>query len=293
MTQNTGKRKKKRKWPWVLLVLAAAAAFAFLQLRGTLRPGYKQAAAVKRDIATYYTFSGKLTPITDELQTAKEQLKVREVYVSEGETVREGDPIFRAADGTRVPARASGTLETLFIEADDLLQPGGQIARIVGYDKLEVSVDVDEYDIGALSLGKEGEVFINALDLRVPGTVVEIAREATTSGGVSFYAVKLQIAADDSILSGMSAEVKVIKEAAKQALSLNIDAISYDGDNNPFVLVREGDKEMARRYLVTGVSDGVYVQVLSGLKEDEPIYYIDTDMVRFFSPGRGIRTPQE
>ncbi len=293
MAQKAGRRKRRRKWPWILLALGAAAVFMFLQLRSTARTGYRQAAAARRDIATYYTFSGRLTPITDELQTSKQQMKVKEVYVKEGDTVKEGEPLLRATDGTRVPARASGTVETLFAEADDLLQPGSQIARIVGYDRLEVSVDVDEYDINALSVGKKGDVYINALDLTVPGTVEEIARDATTSAGVSFYAVKLRIDAVENILSGMSAEAKVLKEEAKGALCLNIDVISYDEDNNPFVLVREGEKEMTRRSLVTGISDGVFVQVLSGLKDDEAVYYADTDMTRFFMPGRSIRSGRE
>jgi HlyD family secretion protein len=143
-------------------------------------------------------------------------------------------------------------------------------------------VDVDEYDIDTLSLGKKGEVHINALGLTVPGTVSDIARDATISGGVSFYVVKLQISAVESIRSGMSAEVRVLKEEARGALSLSISTISYDEDNNPYVFVREGEKEMVRRYLVTGVSDGVYVQILSGLKENETIYYNDGNMMRFF-----------
>lgn len=293
MTGNIKQSKKKKKWLWILLLVLAAAAFAFFQLRGSVQPGYKQALAELRDIATYYTFSGSLTPVTDETQLSKQQLKVKEVYVKEGGPVKEGELLLRATDGTRVTARFSGTVETLFAEADDLLQPGSQIARIVGYDKLEVSVDVDEYDIDALALGKKGDVFINALNLTLPGTVSSIAREATTSGGVSFYAVKLQISATGNIRSGMSAEVKVLKEEARGALSLNTTAISYDEDNNPYVLVREGENEMVRRYLVTGISDGVYVQVLSGLKENEVVFYADGDMMRFFSPSRRIRTGED
>ena len=289
MIRNRNQGKKRKKWPWALLILLAAAAFAIFRILGSGSINYKQATASLRDMATYYTFSGNLMPVTDEIQTSKQQLRVREVYVKEGDTVKEGELLLRAADGTRVPARASGTLEALFAEADDLLQPGSQIARIVDYDRLEVSVNVDEYDISTLSLGKKGDVYINALGLNVPGTVSKIARDATITGGVSFYVVKLQITDVENVRSGMSAEVKVLKEEARGALSLNISTISYDEDNNPFVFVREGEREMARRYLVTGISDGVFVQVLSGLKENETIYYAEGNMTRFFPSFRGFR----
>ena len=284
MSKNSGKRKKK--WPWLLVILAAIAVFVFFQMRGSLRPGFKETAAARRDIATYYTFSGNLTPVTDEIQQAKEALKVKEVYVLEGDAVLEGDPLLRAIDGTRVFARASGTVETLFAEMDDALQPGAQIARIVDYGQLEVTVDVDEYDISAVKLGKKGEVFINALDRLVQGTVRDIARDATTTGGVSFYEVKLEISGENNIRSGMSAEVKVLKESATDAIALSLDAISFDEDNSPYVLVRGDDEAMARRYIQTGVSDGVFVQVVSGLSENELVYYADTDMLRFFGPSR-------
>ena len=205
MTTRIKQRKKRKKWPWVLLILLAAAAFAFFRILGSGQPNYRQVSASLRDMATYYTFSGNLMPVTDEIQLSKQQLRVREVYVREGDTVQEGELLLRVADGTRVSARTSGTVERLFAEADDFLQPGSQIARIVDYDRLEVSVNVDEYDIGTLSLGKEGDVRINALGLNVPGTVSDIARDATISGGVSFYVVKLQISDIGNVRSGMSA----------------------------------------------------------------------------------------
>ena len=84
--------------------------------------------------------------------------------------------------------------------------------------------------------------------------------------------------------------MKVLKEEARGALRLNINTISYDEDNNPYVFVQGNEKEMARRYLVTGISDGVYVQIVSGLKENETVYYAEGNMARFFPSFRGIRT---
>ena len=291
MTQP--RRKKKRKiWPWLLLVaaLAAAALFFFNPARGVQR-GLKDVAAQKRDISTWYTFSGNLVPVTDETQSAKRQMTVKEVYVQEDQKVQQGDALLRAADGSRLYASQAGTVEKLFVEVDDMLQPGSQVARIVDYDSLEVSVDVDEYDIDALTLSKEGEVFINALDKTVKGTVSSIAQSATTQGGVSFYAVKFQIAAQRGIRAGMSVEVRVLKEQALSAITLPLSAISYDNENSPYVLIKQ-EQDMAQRYIVTGLSDGVYVQVVSGVSDQETVSYLDGDMSRFFAFGRPPRAHQ-
>lgn len=168
-------------------------------------------------------------------------------------------------------------------EVDDLLQMGSPVARIVDYDRLEVSVDVDEYDTDALEIGKSGDVYIKALDTVVPGVVSDIAREAMSLGGVSFYPVKLQLVGDANIRSGMSVEVRVLKEKAEQAACIHLNAISYDAYNKPFVLVSRDGRSTDRRYIITGISDGVYAQVLSGLTEGETVYYQPSNTLRFFN----------
>ncbi|NCB05178.1 MAG: HlyD family efflux transporter periplasmic adaptor subunit [Clostridia bacterium] len=291
--QDKQVRKKRKKWPWILLCAILVLAVAlFAGMRGRVSSSYQEEIAKKRDISTYYSFSGNLTPVTDKQQTAKEALKVKELYVEEGDVVDEGQALLRASDGTRVYAICTGTVETLSVEKDDQLQPGSPIARIVDYDTLEVSVDVDEYDVDALSLGKEGEVYINAIDKTVPGRVSEISRSATVTGGVSYYAVKLEIGADESIRSGMSADVNVLKDQALSAVSLPVKALSYDEYNKPFVLVKENDK-MVTRAVTLGVSDGLNVQILSGVSQGESIYYTANDMLRFFAMQRDMRSSMQ
>ena len=221
--------------------------------------------------------------MTDEVQTAKDALKVKELYVQEGDRVEEGDALLRSGDGTRVYAAYSGTIEELYVETDDALQPGSQIARIVDYDALEVSVDVDEYDIDAIEEGKEGEVYLNALDTTVPGTVTEIARNATTEAGVSYYPVKLEVEAAQNVRSGMSVEVSILNQQALGAVSLSLDALSYDEYNRPFVYLKDAEGKLVAEYVETGVSDGQYIEIVSGVSEGEAVYYQSNDLARFFA----------
>ncbi len=279
------KRKKKKKWPWIVLVLVVVAAAAALVITGTqqVAQAYTKETAQRRDIVTYYSFSGNLIPITDEVQTAKDALKVKELYVAEGDHVAQGAPLLRGTDGTRVYAAYTGTVEELFAEVDDQLQPGTQIARIVDYDALEVSVDVDEYDVDAVTVGKQGDVYVNAIDQTVPGTVTELARDATTEGGVSYYEAKLQVEALPNVRSGMSVEVSLLNQQALGAVSISMDALSYDEYNRPFVYRMGEDGKLSGQYVETGVNDGKSIQIVSGLAEGDEVYYISDDMARFFT----------
>lgn len=277
------KKKSKKKWLWLIPVaLVAVIVIMVLNMSNQLKNSYQEETVTARDIATYYSFSGNLSPVTDKEQTSKEAIKVKEVYVQEGEVVEQGRALLRGTDGTRIYAAESGTIETLYIEVDDQLAVGSPVARIVNYDTLEVSIDVDEYDIGALALGREGSVYLNALDRTVPGVVSEIAREATTSGGVSYYSVKMHLDAGDDIRSGMSVEVKVLKEEAPGCLALPLKALSYDEYNKPFVYVKDEKGEMTARHIILGVSDGQYAQVTEGVQANETIYYMEDVMKRFY-----------
>lgn len=283
MTQIPAKKRRK-KWPWIVLIVLLIAIAAILLTAGQKATrALNEETAQKRDIETYYSFSGNLTPVTDEIQTAKSALKVKELYVREGDTVTEGQPLLRGTDGTRVYAAHTGTIETLFAETDDQLQPGAQIARIVDYDTLEVSVDVDEYDIGAVTVGKEGSVYLNAVQETVTGTVSDIARSATTEGGVSYYRVKLQLKAVHGARSGMSVEVNLLDRSAPQAVSVSLSALSYDEYNKPFVYKKDAEGKLGPVYVQTGVSDGRNIQITSGLEEGETVYYHSNDMARFFA----------
>ncbi len=279
----TKKKKGRKKWPWIVLgVIVLVIVYFVLSIGSQIQESYREETASLRDISTYYSFSGHLSPVTDEIQTAKAALKVKELYVKEGDKVAAQQALLRGSDGARVFAAEAGTVDELFVEVDDQLQPGSQIARIVDYATLEVSVDVDEYDIGALTLGKEGTVYLNALNKSVPGTVSEIARSATTEGGVSYYAVKLEIEATEDIRSGMSVEVNVLNQQALGAVAITTKTLSYDEQNKPYVLAKSADGQIIPRYVTLGVSDGLYTQITDGVKNGESVYYMENEMARFY-----------
>ena len=289
MANKPSQKKRRKKWIWLVLALAAIGWFAYSLLTAGEQAAqalFTEEAVQDRDIVTYYSFSGNLTPVTDEVQTAKESLKVKEVYVEEGDFVTEGDLLLRGTDGTRIYAAYTGTVETVYAEKDDPLQPGSQIARIVDYDTLEVSVDVDEYDIGAVTIGKDGDVYLNALETTIPGVVSDVSRSATREGGVSYYQAKLQVDAGSDVRSGMSVEVTILNQQALAVPSLSLDALSYDEYNRPYVYVKDAEGQMIATPVETGISDGRNIQITSGVETGDMVYYQGFDLERFFQMQR-------
>lgn len=118
--------KKRRTWPWVVLAAVIVVLLIVWQQGSASLSGYETATVQRRDLATYYTFSGTLTPITDKMQTSKEAMKVKELYAAEGDVATSGQMLLRGSSGTRVYAAHEGTVEALLPEVDDAV-PSGQV----------------------------------------------------------------------------------------------------------------------------------------------------------------------
>ena len=68
----------------------------------------------------------------------------------------------------------------------------------------------------------------------------------------------------------MSVEVKLKNNDVKDVLSVSMDALYYESDNTPYVLVGSG-KSQEKKYITTGASDGSYVEIKDGLNEGDTV----------------------
>ena len=58
--------------------------------------------------------------------------------------------------------------------------PGGELCKVVDYSNLQLDVQVDEYDLQAISVGKAATVTINAFGKNVAGKITYLAREGVS-----------------------------------------------------------------------------------------------------------------
>jgi multidrug efflux pump subunit AcrA (membrane-fusion protein) len=89
------KAKKKRKWiKWVVLLVIAAAVVIFFRSRSgqTSLAGYEQETVTRRDIKTYHSFTGNITPVTEEQARSRlSGYRILTLNVEEGDEVKAGD----------------------------------------------------------------------------------------------------------------------------------------------------------------------------------------------------------
>jgi len=264
------KRKKKWiKWAIVLAILAVAAVVYVTMSQTSDAVAYRELAAQLGDMTTYYNFDGVVHAKRSQTIAAAAEDTVKAVYVSQNEQVRKGDRLYRTDGGVTVKAEIDGEVTGLYVHEGDVIAAGDKTAEIIDLGALEVQLSVDEYDVGAMTQGKDVEVTVLALGTSHAGVVTALDKNGTASGDLSYYTAYVDLEEAQGVYPGMQASAKVLRSHAENAVLLKMDAIQFDEYNMPYVLVREkaGD-DPVKTPIVVGASDGVNCVIESGLSAD-------------------------
>ncbi|MGB1251261.1 MAG: efflux RND transporter periplasmic adaptor subunit [Candidatus Promineifilaceae bacterium] len=172
---------------------------------------------------------------------------------------------------------------------------GGVVMKLVNFETLAVLVDVDEIDLGELSVGQEATITFDAYpNLELPATVDSIATVATTSTGseIVTFEVRLSVEPVDDVdlRIGMTANANLITARREEVLLIPNEAITVDRSRGTFsVNVVEGEGEgrtVTQMQIGTGLRDGDFTQVTDGLEEGQSLLIGDFSAPTFnFGPG--------
>jgi macrolide-specific efflux system membrane fusion protein len=221
-----------------------------------------------------------------------------EVLVDEGQVVKKGEIVAWMSSTERASlldsarARGADVLEkwkdaykatSLIAPLDGTIisrdtEPGQTVTTsdsvLVLSDRLVVSTQVDETDIGNVKVGQKVRITLDAYrDEEINGAVSRIAYEASTVNNVTIYEVQVEPdEIPDFMKSGMTATVAFILAEADDVLMLPVGAVGGVGDRR-FVLVEQagtaGPPE--QRPVEIGLSSGGRVEIRSGLQGDEVV----------------------
>ncbi len=114
-----------------------------------------------------------------------------------------------------------------------------------------------------------------SVDETYTGSVTEVDKTASSSGGVSVYSVVVTVDKTDEMLSGMSASVYITIEGVENALLLPEDAVqSTSSTSYVYTEYDETTGELSGMVEVTtGLSNGTYIEITDGLSEGDTVYY--------------------
>ena len=150
---------------------------------------------------------------------------------------------------------------------------GTTIATVADMDDLIFDGNIDETEVGRLHLGLPVIITVGALqDLHFDAALEYIAPKATESGGTNLFEIKatVKVPSDVTIRSGYSANAEIELQRAENVLTIPESAIQFDGDDTYVYVIKE-DGTYENRPVETGLSDGVNIEIKSGLSLGEKV----------------------
>ncbi|MFH1352378.1 MAG: efflux RND transporter periplasmic adaptor subunit [bacterium] len=148
---------------------------------------------------------------------------------------------------------------------------GASDAVLVMADNLIVQAQVDETDMGKLNVGQSASIILDAYpENSFSGKIEHIAYESQVVNNVTIYNVDILPSRELQVLrSGMSVEIEIKLNEKKNILILAGSAVQQRRGKS-FVLVKTPSGS-DRREIETGISDGVNIEIVSGLSEDDTV----------------------
>jgi HlyD family secretion protein len=150
---------------------------------------------------------------------------------------------------------------------------GTTIAAIADMDDLIFEGKVDESEVGKIKVGMPLELTIGALPDKVIHAALEhIAPKGVTENGAIQFEIRaaLEKERDAFIRANMSASADIVLEKKENVVALDEALLQFE-DEKTYVEVETAPQKFERRDIETGISDGLKIEVISGLTEEDKV----------------------
>jgi HlyD family secretion protein len=210
-----------------------------------------------------------LNQAKEERSAAQDALEVIRDGVSSGNATSSSTLIRSTITGLilDIPVKVGNSV----IQANTM-NDGTTVATVADMNDLIFDGNIDETEVGSLHEGMPLNISIGALQNYSFDAVLEyIAPKAVETNGANQFEIKaaVKVAGDRKIRSGYSANAEIILESRKQVLAVPESTVEFAGDST-FVYVKT-DKDYTKKVVTTGLSDGLNIQILSGISKDEVV----------------------
>ena len=207
--------------------------------------------------------------LSDEIQSAADSLKDSQLSLKSQ---------YDSLDNYTITAPIDGTIVDKNYKEGETTEVGKPLCIIYDLSYLTLTMNVDELDISKVSVGQTATVTADAVSGKVyQGVITKVGINGTSTGGVTTYPVSIRIDETEGLLPGMNVDISVIVQQSQQTVSVPSDAV----ERSNRVLVKSADGTTGEgapqgyQYVEvqTGISDGTFTEILSGIKAGDEIAY--------------------
>lgn len=216
-------------------------------------------------------------------QTYNQAREERSAAQDNLEVVRDGVSSNNAnASSTLVRSTVTGVILDIPVKVgnsvilSNTFNDGTTIATVANMNDLIFRGNVDETEVGQVNVGMPMTITVGALqDLKFSARLEYISPKAVEANGANQFEIKaaVQVPEKTGVRSGYSANAQIVLAEALHVLTVPESAIHFEG-NNTYVYLVQGkgkNKTYQRRNVKVGLSDGVNIQIKSGLTTNDRV----------------------
>ncbi len=182
---------------------------------------------------------------------------------------------------TNIIAQIAGTvLEIPVREGDQVIESntfnaGTTIATVADMNKMIFEGKVDEAEVGKLNEGREITIKLGAIeDKDFPAKLTFVAPKGKEESGAVQFTIKADVAIDKGtyVRAGYSANAEIELEKKDSVFAIKESLLQFNRiTEKPFVELATGDQKFKKVDVKLGISDGINVEILKGLKDGDEI----------------------
>ena len=246
---------------------------AKINLRDAKRNYDRQLGLLEKGViakADYESYEIAYQAAKEELETAEETL----LLIKEGQTKKSG-----GKTNTLVRSTISGMVLDIPVEIgyqvieSNNFNAGTTIASVADMGEMVFEGNIDESEVGKINEGMPLILTIGALeDVSFDALLEHISPKGAEVNGAVQFEIKADVSLRDDqfIRAGYSANADIVLDRVDSVLAISESLLIFDGDTI-YVEVEVAPQEFEKRIIKTGLSDGINIEVISGIEESDKI----------------------
>ena len=205
-----------------------------------------------------------------ELNAAEDNLQL----IKEGQTKSTG-----ATTNTLIRSTIDGmVLDVPVKEGNSVIESntfndGTTIANIADMGEMIFEGKVDETEVGKISEGMDLILSIGAIeDLKFSAMLEHISPKGVEENGAIQFEIKAAVSLKDNsfVRAGYSANADIVLDRVDSVMTIQESLLKFENDST-YVEVETEPQVFEKRFIETGLSDGINIEVLSGLSMEDNI----------------------
>lgn len=223
-------------------------------------------------LAEFEQLQAELRSTIQDLKNAEDNLQIIKEGALKDQGASSNNIVRSTAEGMvlDVPVKEGSSV----IESNTFNE-GTSIAQVADMGQMIFEGKVDESEVGKIKEGMDLRIKIGAIDdQHFDAKLQYISPKGINDNGAIQFTIRatMDLKADIFIRSGYSANADIVLDKRDSVLSIPESLLTFSPEGDSvYVEVETGDQEFEKVQIETGLSDGINIEVLSGINKDSRI----------------------